>query len=91
MFVLLAGCFNVFNAANILGVSVKNNSGSSKAAPAARALERRLGLGAATAFVVGEVIGVGIFLTPVFFYVMMRLTERHKTPVEPIVTAVDEK
>ncbi len=31
---------------------------------AARVLERRLGLGAATAFVVGEVIGVGIFLTP---------------------------
>jgi APA family basic amino acid/polyamine antiporter len=28
------------------------------------ALERRLGLGAATALVVGEVIGVGIFLTP---------------------------
>ncbi len=27
-------------------------------------LERRLGLGAATAFVIGEVIGVGIFLTP---------------------------
>jgi APA family basic amino acid/polyamine antiporter len=27
-------------------------------------LERRLGFGAATAFVVGEVIGVGIFLTP---------------------------
>jgi basic amino acid/polyamine antiporter, APA family len=28
------------------------------------ALERRLGLGAATALVVGEVVGVGIFLTP---------------------------
>src|SRR4051794_35955390 len=27
-------------------------------------LERRLGLGSATALVVGEVIGVGIFLTP---------------------------
>jgi basic amino acid/polyamine antiporter, APA family len=33
-------------------------------APADDALPRRLGLGAATALVVGEVIGVGIFLTP---------------------------
>lgn len=33
-------------------------------AASAAALERRLGLGAATALVVGEVIGVGIFLTP---------------------------
>jgi APA family basic amino acid/polyamine antiporter len=32
--------------------------------PPARALERRLGPGSATAFVAGEIIGVGIFLTP---------------------------
>jgi APA family basic amino acid/polyamine antiporter len=33
-------------------------------APGTTGLERRLGLGSATAVVVGEVIGIGIFLTP---------------------------
>jgi len=36
------------------------------------------------------VAAFGIFLTPVFYYVMMRLTERKKTPVAPIVAPADK-
>lgn len=41
-----------------------NDAAPAEASPTERGLSRQLGLGSATALVVGEVIGVGIFLTP---------------------------
>jgi len=52
--------------------------------------EMRQSLGTAVFTGMIGVAAFGIFLTPVFYYVMMRLTERKRPHVEPVVTAVDE-
>jgi multidrug efflux pump len=52
--------------------------------------EMRQSLGTAVFTGMIGVAAFGIFLTPVFFYVMMRLSERSKGKNEPVLTVVDE-